>query len=87
MPEGLHCEHLSASTVVLDFEQHTMTTRVNRATSALSMGPSAGYICNLTVSTFSKVFMILNMINMLIIVATGSSHVHILVVTNLLLHF
>jgi len=36
---------------------------------------------------FSKVFVLLKMISMFIIVATSSSHVHIFVVTNLLLFF
>jgi hypothetical protein len=83
--EGLHCEHRPASTVVRYFEQHTMSTHVNGATGALSMGPFAGYTSNLTVSIFSKVFVLLNMISMFIIVVTSSSHVHIFVVTNLLL--
>ena len=40
---GLHCEHLSASTEVHYFEQHTMSTSVNGATGALGTGPSSGY--------------------------------------------
>ena len=55
---GLHCEHLRASTVVRDFEQHTISTSANGASDALDMGPSAGYslisvitvFCILTVS-------------------------------------
>ena len=62
-----------------------MSTRVNGATGALSMGPSAGYTSNLTVFKFSKVLVLLNMINMFIIVAINSSHVHIFIVMNLLL--
>jgi hypothetical protein len=58
---------------------------VNGVTSALSMDPSTGYTSNLIVSIFSKVFVLLNMISMFIIVATSSSHMHIFVVTNLLL--
>jgi hypothetical protein len=83
--EGLHCEHRPASTVVHYFEQHTMLTHVNGAIGALSMGPSAGYSSNLTVSIFNRVFVLLNMINIFIIVATSSLHMHIFVVTNLLL--
>ena len=64
-----------------------MSTSARGATSALSMGPSAKYTSNLTVSMFSKVFMLLNMIRMFIIVATSSSHVHIFVIMNLLLFF
>ena len=62
-----------------------MLTRVNGATGALSTGPSAGYTSNLIIFKFNKVFVLLNMISMFIIVATSSSHVHIFVVTNLLL--
>ena len=64
-----------------------MSTRVNGATGALSMGPSVGYTSNLIVFKFNKVFVLLNMISMFIIVAASSSHVHIFVVTNLLLFF
>ena len=85
--EGLHYEHRPASTIVSDIEQRTMSTSARGATSALSMGPSAGYTSNLTVSMFSKVFMLLNVISIFIILVTSSSHVHIFVVTNLLLFF
>jgi hypothetical protein len=64
-----------------------MSTSARGAAGALSMGPSTGYASNLTVSMFSKVFMLLNMINMFIIVATSTSHVHIFAITNLLLFF
>jgi hypothetical protein len=64
-----------------------MSIRVNEATGALSMGSSTEYTFNLTVSIFSKVFVLLNMISMFIIVATSSLHVYIFVVTNLLLFF
>jgi hypothetical protein len=40
------------------------------ATRSLSMGPSAKYISDLTISIFSKVFMLFNMISIFIIVAT-----------------
>jgi hypothetical protein len=55
------------------------------------MGPSTEYISVLTVSIFIKFFVLFNMISIFIIVATieinYSSHVHIYVVTNLLLFF
>jgi len=71
--------------MVHDIEQRTMSTSTCGAVGALSMGPSTGYTSNLTVFMFSKVFVLLNTINMFIIVATSSSQVHIFVVTNLLL--
>jgi hypothetical protein len=40
----LHYDHLPASTAVHDFEQRTIATSANRASDALGMGPSAGYI-------------------------------------------
>jgi hypothetical protein len=83
--EGLHCKHRLASTVVLSTEQRTTSTSAHGATSALSMGPSAGYISNLTISIFIKVFVQLNMISMFTIVCTSSSHVHMLVKN--LLHY
>jgi hypothetical protein len=43
MPEGLHGKHLPSFYVVRDFKQQMMTTRVNGATDALSMGPTARY--------------------------------------------
>ena len=64
-----------------------MSTSAHVAAGALSMGPSAGYTSNLTVSMFSKVFVLLNMISMFIIVATSSSHGHIFIVMNLPLFF
>jgi hypothetical protein len=64
-----------------------MLTSARGAAGALSMDPSARYTSNFTVSMFSKVFVLLNMISMFIILASSSSHVHIFVVTNLLLFF
>jgi hypothetical protein len=83
--EGLHCEHRPASTVVRDIKQRVMLTSARGAAGVLSMGPSAGYTSNLTVFMFNKIFVLLSMISMFIILATSSSHVHIFVVTNLLL--
>ena len=54
-----------------------MSISARGAAGALSMGPSAGYTSNLTVSMFSKVFLVLNMIGMFIVLGTSSSHVHI----------
>ena len=57
--EGLHYEHHLASTMVHDIEELTMSTSAHGATGALSMGLSAEYISNLTISIFSKVFVLL----------------------------
>ena len=79
----MHCEYLPASTVVRDFEQHTMMTHVNEAISALSIDPSAGYN---NPSNFVKFYIVFVMISMFI-VAAGSLHVHTFVITNSLLFF
>ena len=89
-PEGLRGEHLPASTVVHDFDQHTMTTRVNGATSALSMGPSAGYNPFLGFVKFNIFSVMVYMLFMFISATIASSnitHMHIHVVTNLLWFF
>jgi hypothetical protein len=52
----LHCDHLSASTAVHDFEQRTMATSANGASDALGMGTFAGYILFSSLYQF-KVFM------------------------------
>jgi hypothetical protein len=87
---GLHCKQLPASIVVCDFKQRTMSTSAHRATDAFNIGPSAGYISNLTVSMFNKIsvmFMISMFIMVVFVVSICSSHVHICVIMNLLLFF
>jgi len=87
--EGLHCEHRPASIVVCYIEQHTMSTRVNGATGALSMGPSAGYISIFELVKFNLIFVMIGMLFMNILTANLSSskitHVHMFVITFLLL--
>jgi hypothetical protein len=63
--EGLHCVHLPASTLY-DYIEHThKMSRVNGATDALSIGPSAGYIL-----FFVFVYVLL------LFTAYASSHIH-----------
>jgi len=87
MFEGLHCIHLPAPTVVHDFEQLTMSG--TGATGALTMGPSPGYISILKFVKFNLFFALISMLFMNIFAANLSSskitHVHISVITNLLL--
>ena len=87
--EGLHCVHLRAQTVFHDFEQLTMSE--TRATGALSMGPSAGYISIIKLVKFNLIFVMISMLFMNIFATNLSSskitHVHIFVITNLLLFF
>jgi hypothetical protein len=87
--DGLHCVHLPAPTLVRDYEQLTMSG--TEATGALSMGPSVGYISILKLVKFNLIFAMISMLFMNIFAANLSSskitHVHILVITNLLLFF
>jgi hypothetical protein len=87
--KGLHCVHLSAPTVVRDFEQLTMSG--TGATGALSIGPSAGYISILKLVKFNLIFVMTSLLFMNTFVANLSSskitNVHIFVITNLLLFF
>jgi len=82
---GLHCEHLSASTVVRDFEQRTMSTSANGASDALGMGPFAGYNL-ISVFTVLRTFTVFICMSSLHAVAfVRDIHMHIYVVTNLLM--
>ena len=76
-------------TVVRDFEQLTMSG--SRATGALSMGLSIGYISILKLVKFNLFFGTISMMFINIFAANLSSskitHVHIIVITNLLLFF
>ena len=84
---GLHYEHLPASTVVRDFEQRTMSTSANEASDALGMGPSAGYslIYLITVICVFTVFICMSSLHAVSFVR--DIHMHIYVVTNLLMLF
>ena len=80
---GLHYEHRPASTVVHDFEQRTMSTSANGGFDALDMGPSAGY--NL-ISVITAICVLTVSICMLYLHAfVNDIHMHIYVVTNLLM--
>jgi hypothetical protein len=72
-------EHRPASTMVRNIEQRTMSTCAIEHADALSMSSSARYISNLTISIFSMIFVLLNIISMFIVVVIGSSHVHMFV--------
>jgi hypothetical protein len=87
--EGRHYMYLPTPTVVHDFEQLTMSG--SRATGALSMGPSAGYISILKLVKFNLFFVMINMMFINIFVANMRSskitHVHIFFIIILLLFF
>ena len=84
---GLHCEHLPASTVVRDFEQHTMSTSANGASDALGMGPSAGYSLISVITIFCIFTVSICMSSMHDVAFIRNIHMHIYVVTNLLMLF
>ena len=77
-------------TLVSDSEQHTISTSTHGATGAFGYGPSVGYIYNLIVYVFSKIFVLLT-INKFVMFATVaincSSHMDIYDVMNLLIFF
>jgi len=66
-----------------------MSTSAYGATVAFGIGPSIGYICDLTVSMFNKIYVMSFMISMLVMVVTvvniSSSYMLMYVITNLLL--
>ena len=82
---GLHYKHLPALTAVYDFEQRTMSSSVNGASDALSMGPSAGYglIFLITVICAFTVFICMSSLHAIAFVK--DIHMHIYAVTNLLM--
>ena len=82
---GLHCEHHPASTVVHDFEQRTMSTSANRASDALGMGPSVGYNLISMITTFFIFTISICMSCLHAVVFVSDIHIHIYVVTNLLM--
>ena len=84
---GLHCEHRPASTVVHDFEQRTMSG-ANGASDALGMGPSAGYILIFVITAFCVLTISICMSCLHAVAFVRDIHMHIYVVTNLLMfHF
>jgi hypothetical protein len=70
--EGLHCVHLPASTAY-DYIEHTHEmSHVNRATDALSIGPSAGY---------NLFFVFVHILLLFTAYGSSDTHMHIHVVT------
>jgi hypothetical protein len=66
--QGLHCVHLSASTVY-DYIEHTQEMScVNGSTDALSIGPSAGY---------NMFFVFIHVLLLFTAYASSHTHMHI----------
>ena len=82
----LHCEHLSTSTVVHDFEQRTMSS-ANGASDALGMGPSTGYTLSSMITVLYVLTVLINISYLHAIVFVSDIHMHIYVVTNLLMFY
>jgi hypothetical protein len=83
---GLHGEPLPASTVVYDFEQCTMSG-ANGAFDALGMGPSSGYIHNSLFIVLCVLTVSIGMSFLHVVASVSDIHMHIYVVTNLLLFY
>jgi hypothetical protein len=76
--EGLHCVHLPASTAYNYIEHTHEMSRVNGATDALSIGPSAGYIVFLV---------IVHVLLLFTAYVSSDTHMHIHVVTYITMIF
>jgi hypothetical protein len=83
---GLHDEHLPASTVVHDFEQCPMSG-ANGASDALGMGPCSGYIRNSLFIILCVLTVLIGMSFLHVVASVSDIHMHIYVVTNLLLFY
>ena len=83
---GLHCEHLPASTVVHDFEQRPMSS-ANGASDALGMGPSIGYNLNSVIIDLCVLTVSICMSYLHAVAFISDIHMHIYVVTNLLMFY
>jgi hypothetical protein len=83
---GLHGEHLPASTVVHDFEQHTMSG-ANGTFNALGMGPSAGYILYSLITLLCVLTVSIGMSYLHVVAFVSDIHMQIYVVTNLLMFY
>ena len=83
---GLHYEHLSASTVVHDFEQRTMSG-ANGASDALGMGPSVGYTLNFLISVLCVLIVSISTSYLHVVAFVSDIHMHIYIVTNLLMFY
>ena len=90
---GLHCEHLPVSTAVHDFEQRTISTSANGASDslgmgpsdALGMGPSAGYSLIFLITVICAFTVSICMSPLHAVAFVRDIHMHIYVVTNLLM--
>jgi hypothetical protein len=69
---GLHCVHLPPSTAYDYFEHTHEMSRVNGATNALSVGPSAGY---------NLFFLFVHILLLFTAYVSSDTHMHIHVVT------
>ena len=82
----LHCEHPPASTVVHNFEQRTMSG-ANGAFDALGMRPSAGYTLNFLITVLCVLTVSISMLYLHAVAFVSDIHMHIYVVTNLLIFY
>ena len=73
--------------MVHDFEQRTMSTSANGASDALGMGPSAGYSLISVISVLCVFTVFTSMSSLHAVVFIRNIHMHIYVVTNLLMLF
>jgi hypothetical protein len=76
--EGLHVVHLSASTLYNYIKQTHEMSRVNEATDALSIGPSAGY---------TLFFVFVHVSLLFIAYASSYTHMHIHAIAYITLFF
>jgi hypothetical protein len=83
---GLHCKHLPTSTVVHGFKQRTMSG-ANGAFDALGMGPSIGYTLNSDYRTLRTYCIDRYVILHVVASFVSDIHIHIYVVTNLLMFY
>ena len=83
---GLHCEHLPASTVVHDFEQRTMSS-ANGASDALGIGPSTGYTLIFVITVLCILTVSICISYLHVVAFVRDIHMHIYVVTNLLMFY
>ena len=83
---GLHYEHLPVSTVVHDFEQRTMSG-ANGASDALGMGPSTGYNLISVITALCVLNVSICMLCLHAVTFVRDIHMHIYVVTNLLMFY
>ena len=73
--------------MVHDFEQRTMSTSANGASDALDMGPSTGYSLISVISVLCVFTVFTSMSSLHAVVFIKNIHMHIYIVTNLLMLF